>query len=340
MTRWTTRIFQYRPGSRTTRTGSPSCTTRAWVHGDTVKNARFQTATTRATAPSTQSQRRSMSAPSPGRRSLRLRRLAAQERLEGQVRHRLLAGEIVHHDLLRRRQDALHGFQVETAARDVLRLGVLLLQRGEALRGAGGLAHLRLAVGLGLVRDLRRLPARARHHVVGIAARLVDEALLVLLRADDVLEGVRHLVGGTHVLELDGDDLEARAVEVEDALQHALSFDLDVLLAFGEHLVDRRTTDHLAHRGLRRRAHRPVGITGVEQEVGHTGRVRPHLVLDDELELHDVLVAGQHERLGLDVLVAGGRTDLDRAEAELLLANRRDARPEPGFGGPGGQGVR
>ena len=56
-------------------------------------------------------------------------------------------------------------------------------------------------------------------------------------------------------------------------LQDALGLDLDLLLAFGEHLVDRVAPDHLAHGGLGRRAHRAFRIAHVEQEIGRPARI-------------------------------------------------------------------
>ena len=109
-------------------------------------------------------------------------------------------------------------------------------------------------------------------------------------------------------------------------MQQRLRVLLDLLLAFGERVVDVVAAEHLAHRGLGGVAHRVAGIADVEQEVGGPGRPGLDLELHDELQLDDVLVAGEHQRFAIDVVIARRRPDRHGAEAELFLENLRHRR--------------
>ena len=238
----------------------------------------------------------------PRPREARASDLAVHERLERQIRHRLLAGEVVDHDLLRRGQDALHRLQVEPPPRDLLRLRVLLLHRGEALRRAAGSAHLGRRGTLRFVHELRGLPARVRHHVVGVAARLVDQPLLVLLGADHVLERIRHLIRRIDVLQLDRHAprgphlywsrmlLQQRCASCWTCSLPSVSTVVDVVRPITSRIAASAASRTVpsASRTLNRKSVTPVAPVRT-------------LNWTMNCELHDVLVARQHQGLGIDV---------------------------------------
>jgi hypothetical protein len=138
--------------------------------------------------------------------------------------------------------------------------------------------------------------------------------------------------GGSTSLKLHGDDLDAGVVAVEDGLQALLGVVLNAVLALGQDVVDLVAADDLAHRCLRGGTYRLLRIAYIEEEVGGAAGLVFDFVLDDEFGLHDVLVAGEHERFTCFGPVARG---CDAAEAELFLADLCDGRLEDGLDGVG-----
>ncbi len=88
-------------------------------------------------------------------------------------------------------------------------------------------------------------------------------------------------------------ELDPGIISVEDALQQGLRVGLDLAAALRQRLGDRRLADHLAHCALGSGFDRRLGVADVEQ-IGLG-------ILDDpkggEVDVDDVLVAGQHQRL-------------------------------------------
>ena len=99
----------------------------------------------------------------------------------------------------------------------VLLIGLKNLE--EALGLAFGFVLEPLAVALGLLDHALRLAAGARQHVVAVGVGFVAQALPVLARALDVVEGVDDRPRGLDVLKLDLGDLDAGLVFVEDILE-------------------------------------------------------------------------------------------------------------------------
>ena len=87
--------------------------------------------------------------------------------------------------------------------------------------------------------------------------------------------------------------MQAGLVAVEDLLNQPLRLGRHRAAAFGEHEVHPRPADDLAHRTLRRLAQCDFRLAVLEEE--SCGILHP--ILHRELEVDDVLVLGQHERL-------------------------------------------
>ena len=86
-------------------------------------------------------------------------------------------------------------------------------------------------------------------------------------------------------------DLDAGAVAVEDLLHQLLHLGLGLGAGFGQDRLDVALADDLAHGALGHRLHRAFGILDVEQKVGRVGDPPEH----DEVDIDDVLVAGDHQ---------------------------------------------
>ena len=106
-------------------------------------------------------------------------------------------------------------------------------------------------------------------------------------------------------------------------MQQLLRLRLDLAPALGKRLHDRRFADDLAHRAFRRRFDRAFGMSDIEQI-----RLR---VLDEpedgKVDIDDVLVAGQHQRLFRHLPARPRRPALARAKADLGAIDAGDARP-------------
>ncbi len=218
-------------------------------------------------------------------------------------------------------QDLFHRLDIEALQCDVLRHFEGAVDRGEAvgvtLRAGDDFG----AIGLGILAGLDRHATRPRQDVVAVGLGLVAQALAigqcalhVAERVDD--RGRRIDLGHLHL-----GDHDAGAVGIEDALQQVLGFRFDLAAALGERLRDLGLADDLAHRAFGGGLHGRLGRPDMEQ-VGLC-------VLDDpkdgEVDVDDVLVAGQHQRLFRQLARAGGAT-LARAIADLGAVDAGDAR--------------
>ena len=93
-----------------------------------------------------------------------------------------------------------------------------------------------------------------------------------------------------HVLHLHGQHLDTGLVAVQDLLEQHRGVALDLQLAVGDGRIDEAVADDLAHGGLGGVTHQVGGVADVEQVLDRVA----DLVLHAELDVDDVLVAGEH----------------------------------------------
>jgi hypothetical protein len=270
-------------------------------------------------------------APAPPRRRLPAR--ALHQAIERQI-EQVAAAAVVHHDLAGRGEHLLHGLYVDAFARHRGRLGVLGEHLAEARGIALGARDHALAVAVGLLLQARGGAARARDHVVGVGLALVLLALAVLAGFHRIVEGRLHLLGRLRVLDRHRAHLDAGAVAVVDRLHEVARLVGDVNLRLAQDLVHRALADHLAHRGLGDLHRRLVGPAHVEGEIARV----LHYVLHRELQVDDVLVVGEHQRLfehlGAHVVAVAHlqRAHLGEVDDLLRLDRPRQAPAQAGAG--------
>src|SRR5690625_4020659 len=245
--------------------------------------------------------------------------------VQRQVRHDTFR-PIAHYDLVGVAQDLLHGFEIHAARGDLRVLEIGLVNTQEALCLTLGLVDDAFAVGVGFLNDLLSITASAGQDIVAVGLRLVAEAVAVLQGALHVVEGVDHLLRRLHLLQLHLGDLDARFILVHQVLQQVTGIDLDVLARFGQRPLNVGAADDLAHRRLGRRLHGGFALADVEEVLAGIG----NLPEDREVDIDDVLVAGQHQAFFGHVTSrrtgACGRAaiaDFDRVDG---LDRRRDDR--------------
>src|ERR1700730_5241057 len=347
--------FTCSPGSRMTRRGWPNCRTSASSVCPT-KNSHLiartpatmsTTATTarirRFTVPSSlppqrrHSQRRRLrraggraAPPRAAPRSASRRRCIARpgpESRKRQIRQDPVPalGRFVDDHLVAVLQDLFHRFQVEALERDfVSRLeGVVDREEtiGVALRASRDL----LPVGVRLLLDPNRIAARPRDDVVTVGFCFVAQPLAVGERPLNVAERVDDRSRRIDLEQLHLGELDSGIIDVEDSLQQGLRIGFDLAAALRQRLGDRGLADHFAHGALGGGFDRRLGIPDVEKiRLG---------VLDDakdsEVDVDDVLVAGQHQRLFRHLAgdLAAARA-LGVAIADLGPVDAGHARPE------------
>ena len=215
---------------------------------------------------------------------------------ERQIRHDALARlAAVIDELFRAAEHALHRLQINPFTRHVGRLLVFLVNLQEARALALGLGDRLLPVAFGGLHDLRRMSACLRHDLVGVGLRLVLQLLEIGARRLDVAEGVDHLRRRVDLLHLHLADLNAGAVAVQGLLDQFLHALFGDVARAGQDRLDLGAADHLAHRALGDRLHGALGILDVEEEIADAvGLDAPE---HGEVDVDDVLVAGQHQAL-------------------------------------------
>ena len=189
------------------------------------------------------------------------------------------------------------------------------------------LGHGLLAIGFGVLRDLRHAAARLGHHAVGVGLRLVLRALEVGARRLHVAERVDDLRRRIDLLQLHLLDQDAGAVLIERLLHQILHRALDVLPRAGQDRLNVGAADHLAHRAFGDRLHGAFGVLDVEQIVADLGRL--DLPQHREIDVDDVLVAGEHQALFGHVAHRGAAARIvDHAHADVDLVDAQRLRRE------------
>ena len=176
---------------------------------------------------------------------------------------------------------------------------------------------------MGGLQDALGLTLGLRDDAVGVGFRLVLQALLIGARRLHVAEGVDHLSWRIDLLELHLGHQYAGAVAVEGLLHQSLSVGLGLGARLGEDRLDIALADNLAHGTFRHVFHRAFGVLDIEQKLGRVADLPEH----DEIDVDDVLVAGQHQTLLRHVadrarsvadLGSAAHADLDAVDARHL----------------------
>src|SRR5271166_1454810 len=220
--------------------------------------------------------------------------LLRREGAERQIGNDALAARaLVDNDLVRGAVDPLHGFKIHAFARHLGRLFVFV----EDLVESGGLTR-RLgdrlqAIAIGRLNDRGGLAARLRHHAVGVGLGLVAQTVLILLRGYHVLEGGDDLLRRVDGLQLDLQYQNAGPVRVQHLLHELLHVRLDPWAIDVQNLQDLAAADDFAHRAFGHRLHGLALIGDVESIVLRMRRI--DLPDDDEFNVGDILIAGEHQ---------------------------------------------
>ncbi len=99
----------------------------------------------------------------------------------------------------------------------------------------------------------------------------------------------------------------------------------------GQGFVYDLAAHHFAEGGFRGVPHGPVGVPDLEKILGRIGDQE----LDDQVDVHDVFISGQHQGFLRPVRIARGRPRIDGAEADLHALHLGHFRREDGFDGIG-----
>ena len=132
---------------------------------------------------------------------------------------------------------------------------------------------------------------------------IVDYGLGLLLGSLNGLESLDDILGGgLGVLDLDVHHSQADVVLVQDLGDQSLDLHLDVLLAVGEDGVHGGGADHISDLALDQVTQDLGGIVACVEVADGVG----DLILDEEIHIDDVVVAGDHAGLIGDGLVGAG----------------------------------
>ena len=169
-----------------------------------------------------------------------------------------------------------------------------------------------------LDRDPHPVLARGHRRHPAAAAQLDGRALGA--GRLHVTEGVDHLQRRIDLLHLHLLDQDAGVVCVERLLHQLLDRGFGVLPRAGEHRLDLRAAYHLAHGAFRDGLHGAFRVLDIEQVFADTGGLDPpdHR----EIDIDDVLVAGQHQTFFGHVAHGGAAAKVvDDAHADVDLAD-------------------
>src|SRR4029079_13312160 len=240
---------------------------------------------------------------------------------ERQERHYPGTSLVVDDHLFGVAKHLLHGLDEDALGGGGGRLLVLIVNADEAVGLTLGQRDHLIAIALRRLQDALRLAARLGDDAVGIGLRLVLKALLVGAGRLHVAEGVNDLRGRIDFLQLHLRDQDARTVAVEGLLHQGLGVSLGLGTRPGEDRLDIAFADDLAHGAFSHALHRAFGVLDVEQEIGGALDLPEH----DEINIDDILIAGDHQALfGHVADRARGVADVGRAAHTDL--NAIDAR--------------
>lgn len=196
-------------------------------------------------------------------------------------------------------QNFLHGFDVKTFLRDVLGFRIGLVDRQEALRITLRAAGDGLFIRLAILQEFLRITARARHDVVAIGFSLVAQTLAVGTGALHVVESIDDLLRRVDLQQLDVVDNDARLVFVDNTLHQDFGLAFNLATCFGQGALDLRAADDFAHRAFGDFFQRGFRVNDFEQVIARIA----HAPQDNEFDIDDVFIAGQHQAFFGDTLV-------------------------------------
>src|SRR5262245_21377917 len=261
----------------------------------------------------------------PPRLRLATRLRWTSELAERQIRdYAAAAATRIQNDLVRAAEHTFHGFEVHTLAGDVRGLFVLVIDFQEPRRLAGCFGHRLRLVGLCSLRDLRHPAACFRHDAVSVGLRLVNGALKIGARGLNIAESIDHLCRRIDLLQRHLLYYDSSAIMIEGLLHQIVNGRLDGLPRAGENRLDLGTPNHLAHGAFGHRLHRAFRILNVEEEFADVCRL--HFPQNREIDIDDVLVAGEHQAL-LPYITHGWATAADivnytHADVDLVHTQR------------------
>ena len=140
---------------------------------------------------------------------------------------------------------------------------------------------------------------------------------MVLLSPLHVVEGVDDLFRRIDVLLLEIGDYDAGFISVQDLLQQDHRFLIDPSALDGQGFFHRRSPDDFSDRAFGGNFDRGFRIAYVEQEVGSV--LNPPL--NDEIDVDDILISGQHQAFLRYVADAGASRGASRCVSGTAIAN-------------------
>jgi len=214
------------------------------------------------------------------------------ELVERQV-HQVVGIVAVDQHLAGLAEHRFHGFHVQALAGDLGRLPVFGQQLRKAARFTLGLGHQRFLVAVGFLDLAGGGTARPGNDVIGVGFGLVFQPFLVLARLDGIGERRLHFLRRLRVLQIDVRHQQAGRVGGQGLLHQLLDIGHHLRTAFLEYEVHFALADDFAYHAFGHLLEHGIGITHVEQVALRVA----HLVLHRQLDVDDVLVLGQHQRL-------------------------------------------
>ena len=235
----------------------------------------------------------------------------------------------------------LHSFEVEALSGDFPGVAVFLKYGVELVGFTLGAGDTGLAEGFGGFFDALGVTFGAGDDVGLESAGLVDTGIPFLTGAQHIVEGVADFLGGFDILQLDGFDVNAGVVAVEDFLEAGFGLFLDFLAVADQDIVDGTLADNQAEGGFGGVFEgAAVGAAGLDGAAFLAGVVDAEqvvveafdVVLDDHLDVDDVEVAANHQGFGREGVAGAGGV---AAETEFHTAGFGDADDVPVADGGG-----
>ncbi len=154
-----------------------------------------------------------------------------------------------------------------------------------------------LLVGFGLLLQARGQTLGFGQHLVGVSQTFVTQLVLVLTSLHRIVEGRQHLLGRLHSIDVDFGDAHAQRVAIQHFLNQLLGVHRDLSSPFVQHEIDLVAAHHFADRGFGRLLDDILRVALARSVVEQEGARVLDVVLHRQLDIDDVLVRGQHQRL-------------------------------------------
>ena len=133
---------------------------------------------------------------------------------------------------------------------------------------------------------------------VTVTLGFVDHPFFIFPGTDNVLESGRDLLRGVYILKLNGHNLQAGSIFIKKCLNLLLGHNLNFCLAGGQRFINIFATGDSANDCLCSIANQFMRPSHIEQECN---RIHDP-VLNNEIDINNILVAGQHKGFGGNLL--------------------------------------